>query len=119
MDGAVDGDARAAAALAIVVAGLGAVGYARKRSTRSLVGGLAFGGLYGVSAYFLQEGDRERGLRFGGLSSGALALAMGYRAVRYRAPFPAAVLAAVGVAAGGYFGWRYSSVAEGEGGQLR
>jgi len=114
-------DARVGAALSIAVAGLGGLGYARKRSTRSLVGGVAFGGLFAVSAYFIASGDEERGLRFGGLSAAALAAAMGWRAVRYRAPFPAAALAAVGVVAGSYYGWRYweHTTNGGDGAQLR
>lgn len=93
------------------------MGYAKKASTRSLLAGLGmctqlrafhafharthsrartramalavFGGCYAASAYFITQGDAQRGFRFALGNSAALAVAMGYRFVKSKKFMPA------------------------------
>ena len=83
----------------------GVMGYARARSLRSLAAGGVFGASYFVAAQFIGRGDAERGLRYGALTSAALAASMGWRLSRgARAVGPVGVLFSTGVAAGAWHG---------------
>ena len=81
----------------------GILGYARGRSVRSLAAGGVFGASYFFAAQFLGRGETERGLRYGALTSAALAASMGWRLSRgARAIGPVGVLFSTGVAAGAW-----------------
>lgn len=98
--------------VAALVALGGAAGYARKRSVRSLAAGGVFGGAFGLAGYFISTGEVERGYKYATLSSLALAGAMGYRAIRFRQPMPAGLLAGVGAASAVYHGWKLQELLE-------
>lgn len=52
---------------------------AAKRSKRSLVAGLFFGGAFVLAGYYISQGEAERGFRLGTVASGSLAGVMSYR----------------------------------------
>jgi len=85
----------------------GIMGYAKKRSTRSLAAGLFFGGAFAYAAHLVTEGEPERGFRYATVSSAALAGAMGYRAVKFRQPFPSGALAGLGLASLAWHGFKW------------
>lgn len=84
----------------------GIMGYMRKGSLPSLIGGVAVGSLYGISGYLLRE-NANGGLETALLAS-ALLLGAGLpRAIRLRKPVPIgiSVLALVSL---GYYGKKWS-----------
>mmetsp|Transcript_45994 Transcript_45994/g.75023 ORF Transcript_45994/g.75023 Transcript_45994/m.75023 type:complete len:110 (+) Transcript_45994:48-377(+) len=80
----------------IVILG-GAIGYLRKKSVPSLIGGTAIGSLMVASGYLIEHaGLPLAGHLLGGGVSLALAGMMGARAVRTGKIMPAGILAGIG-----------------------
>ena len=104
------GSAHVSYTCAAVTALGGLAGYVRARSIRSLGAGAVFGAAYALAGHFIATGEVERGLRYGALSSAALAASMSWRLSRgARVAGPVGALAATGILAGGYHGlqlWR-------------
>ncbi|KAI8826044.1 transmembrane proteins 14C-domain-containing protein [Fimicolochytrium jonesii] len=80
----------------------GAIGYSRTRSRPSLIAGLAFGALYSVSGYLLQQ-NAEYGAPLAAVTSALLLGSMGPRALRTRKPVPI-MLAFLGTLGSAYYG---------------
>jgi uncharacterized membrane protein (UPF0136 family) len=79
----------------------GAVGFIRKRSVPSLVGGLACAGLYAYSGYIINSGDPEAGHKLGLGTSTLIAAGFGARTLKTKKMMPA-VLAVLGIAGSFY-----------------
>ncbi|KAH8556076.1 transmembrane proteins 14C-domain-containing protein [Umbelopsis sp. PMI_123] len=81
----------------------GVAGFAKTRSTPSLVAGLGVASLYGGAAYLLKE-NKDYGAETAAVASLVLAGAMGPRAVKsgFRKPVPVALTIA-SLAAGAYY----------------
>ncbi|ORX91538.1 TMEM14-domain-containing protein, partial [Basidiobolus meristosporus CBS 931.73] len=79
----------------------GIVGYFKGRSKPSLIAGLTFGTLFGVSTYLLKE-NREYGEELAAATSVLLTGAMLPRGIRTRKPLPLA-LGTIGVLGAGYY----------------
>jgi uncharacterized membrane protein (UPF0136 family) len=89
----------------------GVLGFVRGRSLRSLAAGGVFGASFFVAAQFIGRGEAERGLRYGALTSAALAASMGWRLSRgARAVGPVGMLFSTGVAAGAWHGLQLAHV---------
>ncbi|KAI9103721.1 transmembrane proteins 14C-domain-containing protein, partial [Phlyctochytrium arcticum] len=80
----------------------GYVGYTKTRSRPSLIAGVAFGALYAVAGYLLQN-NLEYGAELATGTSVLLVGAMGPRALKTRKPVPAG-LATLGLLGGAYYG---------------
>ncbi|TPX65465.1 hypothetical protein SpCBS45565_g05121 [Spizellomyces sp. 'palustris'] len=80
----------------------GYIGYQRTRSRPSLIAGLAFGALYTLSGYLIQN-NLNYGIELATGTSALLLAAMGRRALKTRKPVPS-VLAVLGVVGSGYYG---------------
>lgn len=91
---------------AIVAAG-GTAAYITKKSTRSFLGGLAFGGLMAWAGYMINNGEEERGFRLATTNSLALTAGMGYRFYKHPRVFPAGVVTALGLASTAYHYHKY------------
>ncbi|KXZ54133.1 hypothetical protein GPECTOR_5g233 [Gonium pectorale] len=76
----------------------GVMGYVRKKSLPSLIGGLAFGLAYGASAYIIQTHDALLGHQVGAATSAVMAALMGKRFASSRKVMPAGMLAGSGLA---------------------
>lgn len=57
------------------------MGYTRKNSIPSLIGGLAFGSLFAISAWMINKKD-SNGLKLYGVAAGILTLGMIPRAIK-------------------------------------
>ncbi|KAK9767178.1 hypothetical protein K7432_003208 [Basidiobolus ranarum] len=90
-----------AATLAGLCAIGGIFGYIKGRSMPSLIAGLSFGTLYGVSTYLLKE-NREYGAELAAATSALLSGAMLPRGIRTRKPLPLA-LGTIGLLGTGYY----------------
>jgi uncharacterized membrane protein (UPF0136 family) len=98
--------------VAALTAAGGVMGYAKKKSTRSLAAGLIFGASFAFAGHLINSGEAERGFKAATLASAALALPMGFRAIKFRQPFPSGALAGIGVASGVYHGMKWQEFAE-------
>ncbi|KAJ1501419.1 hypothetical protein HMI54_015025 [Coelomomyces lativittatus] len=80
--------------LAYALSGLcvtgGTMGYLRKKSVPSLIAGVSLGSLYGVSGYFLQNGN-EVGSGMALCTSLLLLCSMLPKAIKTKAPVPMAM----------------------------
>lgn len=98
-----------------VLVGLGGVaGYVKAKSVPSLVAGLTFSGLFGLSGYLISHGHPERGHQIATVSGLVLTAATGPRAIRNKKLVPGGVLAAVGLTSMAYNGkkayeWEYGT----------
>ena len=79
----------------------GAMGFIRKRSVPSLVGGMACAGLYAYSGYVINSGEPEAGHKLGLGTSTLIAAGFGARALKTKKMMPA-VLAVLGIAGSFY-----------------
>ncbi|PNH06431.1 Transmembrane protein 14A [Tetrabaena socialis] len=75
----------------------GIMGYVKKKSLPSLLGGLTFGVAFGASAYIIQNQDALLGHSVGCATSALMLTMMGARFVRTRKMMPAGVLAGTGL----------------------
>ena len=110
--GAPTGASHVTFAVAAVIAVGGAAGYARRKSARSLAAGIVFSGALALAGVMINRGEAERGFRYAALTSGALAAAMGYRALKFRQVAPAGALAVLGAASTAYHGMKYYEFAD-------
>ncbi|GBF89178.1 hypothetical protein Rsub_01895 [Raphidocelis subcapitata] len=85
--------------MAALCAAGGVMGAVKAGSRASLVAGLAFGGLYGASAYLINSGKADSGFALGFTTSMVLTGTMGQRYVRTHKLMPAGIMAAAGVLA--------------------
>uniref|UniRef100_A0A7S0YNV4 Transmembrane protein 14 n=1 Tax=Polytomella parva TaxID=51329 RepID=A0A7S0YNV4_9CHLO len=83
--------------LALLTSVGGAMGYFKKNSVPSLIGGIGFGVAYGTTAYLIQNVDAVLGHQVGCVTSVALAASMGARFLKTKKVFPAGVVAGAGV----------------------
>uniref|UniRef100_A0A7R9V9Q8 Transmembrane protein 14C n=1 Tax=Chlamydomonas euryale TaxID=1486919 RepID=A0A7R9V9Q8_9CHLO len=90
------GQAHLDIALAALCAGGGVVGYLKKGSLPSLLGGVAFSGAYALSGYYINTVDAVRGHQMGAATSLLLAGVMGARLVKTKKVMPAGLLAGTG-----------------------
>ncbi|ORY01919.1 hypothetical protein K493DRAFT_312213 [Basidiobolus meristosporus CBS 931.73] len=79
----------------------GVMGYVKGRSMPSLIAGISFGTLYGVSSYLLKE-NRDYGEELAAATSVVLTGAMLPRGFRTKKPVPLA-LGAIGLLSAGYY----------------
>ncbi|OZJ01640.1 hypothetical protein BZG36_05294 [Bifiguratus adelaidae] len=86
--------------MAAICSAGGIAGYARTRSTPSLIAGLGVGALYGTAGYLIKE-NREYGHETAVAASAILAGSMVPRAVRTRKPIP--IILSVGATLAGAF----------------
>jgi uncharacterized membrane protein (UPF0136 family) len=89
----------------------GLMGYAKARSTQSLLAGLLFGGGFAWSGYMVQTNEEVRGYRFAAVNSVLLSGVMGLRAAKGKV-MPALPLAVAGAASAAYYGNKYMEWAE-------
>ncbi|KAG2484877.1 hypothetical protein HYH03_016361 [Edaphochlamys debaryana] len=89
-------------AMTALMIGGGVMGYVRKKSLPSLLGGLTLGAAYGATAYIIQTHDALLGHQVGAATSVVLATMMGVRLARTKKVMPAGVLAGVGALASFY-----------------
>eukprot|EP00197_Chlamydomonas_leiostraca_P002087 CAMPEP_0202858432 /NCGR_PEP_ID=MMETSP1391-20130828/970_1 /ASSEMBLY_ACC=CAM_ASM_000867 /TAXON_ID=1034604 /ORGANISM="Chlamydomonas leiostraca, Strain SAG 11-49" /LENGTH=108 /DNA_ID=CAMNT_0049537353 /DNA_START=82 /DNA_END=405 /DNA_ORIENTATION=- len=75
----------------------GAMGYAKKKSVPSLIGGLAFGAAYIGTAYTINDIDGYKGHAAGLATSALLTAVMGSRFAKYKKFMPAGLLAGAGL----------------------
>ncbi|KAI8476407.1 MAG: transmembrane proteins 14C-domain-containing protein [Monoraphidium minutum] len=86
----------------------GVMGAVKKGSKASLIAGLAFGSLYGASAYLVNSGDAAKGFALGFTTSMVLTGTMGQRYVRGGKFMPAGLLTAAGALASLHNGMKYN-----------
>ncbi|KAK9479030.1 transmembrane proteins 14C-domain-containing protein [Lipomyces japonicus] len=84
----------------------GVLGYGRKKSIPSLLGGLGTGALFGIAGYLLKE-NKEYGIHVALAASVLLTGASLPRAIRLRKPVPIG-LSVLGLTAGAYYSKKYS-----------
>ncbi|GIL63045.1 hypothetical protein Vafri_17195 [Volvox africanus] len=75
----------------------GVMGYVRKKSLPSLLGGLTFGVAYGTTAYVIQTHDAFLGHSIGCTTSALMATMMGMRLAKTKKVMPAGILTGVGL----------------------
>eukprot|EP01113_Clastostelium_recurvatum_P017224 TRINITY_DN2015_c0_g1_i1.p1 TRINITY_DN2015_c0_g1~~TRINITY_DN2015_c0_g1_i1.p1 ORF type:complete len:122 (-),score=24.56 TRINITY_DN2015_c0_g1_i1:62-373(-) len=88
--------------MAVVMALGGAMGYAKSRSTASLVAGVASGSLFALSGYLIENGRPLYGHELAGVVSVLLTATMGRRALRTGKIMPAGAIAALNLAHAAY-----------------
>ena len=86
--------------------GAGAVGYLKKRSVPSLVGGTVIGASFLGSAYLINSGSASNGFLLGSASSTALIGVMLPRFISTQKFMPAGVNVVIGAAALAYNGYQ-------------
>ena len=77
--------------------GGGVYGYMQKSSIPSLVAGVGFGALYGLSGYYIRNGRSLDGIDLSILASTVLLAVMGPRAYRTKAQLPTTLASAAAV----------------------
>jgi len=87
-------------AVGFTVALGGVIGYLKARSTPSLVAGVGFGTLFGLTGYYIQQqqssySTSKGGLQFAALLSVVLAVMMGRRFLRTQKFMPAGLVATI------------------------
>jgi uncharacterized membrane protein (UPF0136 family) len=105
------GSAHLAYAMSGISAFGGLMGYAKARSTQSLLAGLLFGGGFGWSGYMIQTNEEVRGYRFALVNSVLLSGVMGIRVAKGKL-MPALPLAVAGAGSAAYHWMKYSEWAE-------
>ncbi|GLC41894.1 hypothetical protein PLESTF_000097300 [Pleodorina starrii] len=75
----------------------GVMGYVRKKSLPSLLGGLTFGVAFGATAYIIQTHDAFVGHSVGCATSAVMATMMGMRLAKTKKVMPAGILTGVGL----------------------
>lgn len=90
----------------------GTAGYLKKKSTRSLLAGVVFGGCFVAAAVFMQNGQVARGYRFATINSAIMAAVMGYRAYKTGQLVPAGAVAGLAAASAVYHGHKYAQTME-------
>ncbi|GFR46621.1 hypothetical protein Agub_g8225 [Astrephomene gubernaculifera] len=86
----------------------GIMGYVRKNSLPSLLGGLTFGVAYGATAYIIQNHDAVLGHTVGCATSAIMATMMGMRVAKTKKVMPAGVVAGAGLVGLIYHANKYS-----------
>ncbi|EFJ44121.1 hypothetical protein VOLCADRAFT_106504 [Volvox carteri f. nagariensis] len=75
----------------------GVMGYVRKKSLPSLIGGLTFSVAYGTAAYIIQSKDAFLGHSVGCATSALMTTIMGMRLAKTKKVMPAGILTGVGL----------------------
>ncbi|PNW78719.1 hypothetical protein CHLRE_09g387838v5 [Chlamydomonas reinhardtii] len=84
-------------AFAVVTTAGGVMGYVKKKSLPSLLGGLAFGAAYGATAWTIQNHDAYVGHTVGAATSAVMATMMGLRLAKTKKVMPSGILTGLGL----------------------